>query len=440
MIRIFLFLITVSVLSLPVEAQNRLTRDSLAPRELSQKRENQITAIIDYKMAARLDLLDSAVMKDIMSEIAEAGIIVEPKESADTRNHLDIQKEAQAKLKKNYEKKPSELAAETRADLEKRLTPIQVGDEVEIQYTKANRIYSKKGKFGGIVENNRRVKIGFETLAIHEMNADDQIRLYPDKLKAHIDEEVERVKKDYVNELRAILSKQISEIRDALEQKNESAGYIFTGGKWISAKTFAESYVAENKSKIDPMKAPSKRTMLPEGKLLTDEDDKKIRDDANRSIRAWGLAKYTDIDAVPGLIPVPWLVSSDAVEVLQGKSKGYAVRGATITFGMTADPFGGIPADAVIELYNDHMVAFKLIFAVKNTEEANAVVKKIEAKYGKPSTGVSPIPQDKEEKLIWNGSKSKVKAELQYLPGKPMTLHVSRLGGKEDVDKMSMKK
>lgn len=402
---------------IPSKAPAKVTKRpiTIIQSEMSEKRKMAIIKIIDQKLDSFRNVHSAPVQAEIFDEIGADGVPLEPETPADMRSQEEVLAIVLNQVKKLYPQSPSAIEKEIVERMTKDLPPISVGQETEIRYVKGNRTYKKKDKFGGFIDNGAKIKMGYDAIAIQDVVAEDQLRLVPEKLKEHIAQVAQEEKNRARTEMLKFRSKSITEIRDGIEQRNERLGYIWDQNTWKTAKQYALGIIAQ-KPVIEEEIVVEKPATVSDTERFA-EARKKMIEDANRSIRAWGMLRYTGLDAIHGIKGLPWLVSYETANAAASGYPDYLQKGPTLSFNLSEQqetlPFKG-PVDA--QFYNGHFLSFKLILTPNDRHEARAVFEQFVNKFGQPSLQAVEFA-DSELTYEWLGPKKQVRAVMHYVPG-----------------------
>lgn len=396
----------------PLFAQRVAVEDPLASRINSQVREQVMQEFVKYKVEARVDLRDSQAMKDLRDEIESAGIQLQPSKPIDARSEADIQKDVRDLLRKEFKKSPDAIEKETRTEIEKRLPPINVNENVSVRYTRNNRGYEAKGVFHGFADNNTKVRIGIESIPLLDLDEEERLRFTPSELKRYIDKVVKQTGDAYRTQIRETRSKAQARIRKSIDDANYVNGYIYSHGVWRSGMELLDATVKE--LRFDPLPPPRQRPARDYGKLHTEAENAKMKAAATAAVEAWRKQPgNTGADALAGLADIPWLASVDVMEVFIGDDPSFVLRDNAVLFNIEKDEFSGGAAECSVRTHKDHMAGYTLIYSVKTLDEAGSIISAITEKIGAPKEGTLPLA-DKAVTLKWDASK--VSVQIHYVP------------------------
>lgn len=215
-----------------------------AENKVSNDRIEKIQSLLQKYYDEHKNLEDSSVIDELKREI-QATVPMVPAKKADERSLIAIKDSLQGKVDEKYDSSADEIKKKAESEAEKKYPLAKTGEEVKVFYKRGRSIYSFKGHFYGMGLGGKSVKLNSRTISFYDLIPESK-SLFDKKINAELRSEFIGSKvREYMRIRSQYSEKLFAEEYAKIRKKNESLGYIFYKGSWLTAEKILNMYLPD---------------------------------------------------------------------------------------------------------------------------------------------------------------------------------------------------
>ena len=216
--------------------------------EVSKLRIKKITEIIKRYKNANEKLSDPYVQDAIFDEVGNS-LILEPEEKPNEMPIKEIASIVRKKVKKRFPYSIKEIKKKAKKEAEKKYKMPKKLDFVTITVVKGRTSYSISGIFYGFGVGGNSVRIGDNRpIAFFDLSPDSRAKFDEEFCKRRKKEFIDNKVRSYYLRKNSYTDNLFQKMRKKIIEENEGLGYIYSWGRWRTAKNITKYLIEKLKA------------------------------------------------------------------------------------------------------------------------------------------------------------------------------------------------